>query len=603
MKTTTLALSVVSAFLLTPSLLVASPAPITAGDIIVTAAPDAREGDIRSERSPVGVLAWTPGLVLSSQGFPDSQSDISIKGSSFSGAGITLGGLFLGNAQTEHFNSELPVDPALLGRGRVVSGLDQALAGEGYLVGAIAFDLATPATGGYASIGGINEGGYWASAAHTVALPYTRDASYHLSLFGGVQAIDDVDLPGNDLESARGGFSLQRTGDDSRADLVVGHQRKTFGARGYYGVTPTWDAEETLEDTLVLGTWEQTSHDDARLRASLAWRQTTDDYTLFWTLPGIYNNEHRTDLLSASLDGAGRAGQWGWLWRVATAYEQIDSTNLGDHDRLRASLTAIPSYHAGPWRFWGGARLESFEESSETKLLPQLGVELSLPTDWLLRASYTETMREPSYTELNYDSPGSLGNSGLENQHAGSADLRVVAPTLSTLSSFAGLFYRFSRDTVDWVRETDESTRWQAVNLDRVETSGLEGGIDWRPVTPFSLGLFGQLMEKETSSAPYSSRYALDYPRALLQLTLGWQASESLRVEFYQQARRQEKNALRPDDSQFLGHLAAHWFLPNLEAVKLSFYVHNLWDDDFWVYPGQATVTGRRASASLSVLW
>ncbi len=603
MKATTLALSVVSALLLTPALLEGAPASITVSDVIVTATPDAREGDIRSERSPVGVLAWTPGLVLTSQGVPDSQSDISIKGSAFSGAGIMVSGLFLGNAQTEHFNSELPVDPALLGRGRVVSGLDQSLAGDGYLVGAIAFDLATPATGGYASFGGVNDGGYWASAAHTAALPYTRDASYHLSLFGGVQSIDDVDLPGNDLESARGGFALQRTGDESRADLVVGHQSKTFGARGYYGVTPAWDAEEKLEDTLVLGTWEQTNDYDGRLRGSLAWRQTTDDYTLFWTLPGVYHNEHTTDLLSAALDGTGRAGQWGWLWRAAGAYEQIDSTNLGDHDRTRLSLTAIPSAFVGPWRLWAGASLESFEASDETKLLPQLGLELSLPSAWLLRASYTETMREPSYTELNYDSPGSLGNSGLENQHAGSADFRVVAPTLSTLSSFAGLFYRFSRDTVDWVRETDESTRWQAVNLDRVETTGLEGGLDWRPVAPLTLGLFGQLMEKETSSAPYSSRYALDYPRALLQLTLGWQASEAVRLEFYQQARRQEKNALRADDNQFLGHLAAHWFLPNLEAVKLSFYVHNLWDDDFWVYPGQPTVTGRRASASLSVLW
>ena len=147
MKATTLALSVVSALLLTPALLEGAPASITVSDVIVTATPDAREGDIRSERSPVGVLAWTPGLVLTSQGVPDSQSDISIKGSAFSGAGIMVGGLFLGNAQTEHFNSELPVDPALLGRGRVVSGLDQSLAGDGYLVGAIAFDLATPATG------------------------------------------------------------------------------------------------------------------------------------------------------------------------------------------------------------------------------------------------------------------------------------------------------------------------------------------------------------------------------------------------------------------------------------------------------------------------
>ncbi|MFA7368908.1 MAG: hypothetical protein WC334_04615, partial [Kiritimatiellales bacterium] len=45
------------------------------------------------------VLRAEPGVVLNSQG--GSQNDLSVRGSSFSGAGLSLGGMTLRNPQTE----------------------------------------------------------------------------------------------------------------------------------------------------------------------------------------------------------------------------------------------------------------------------------------------------------------------------------------------------------------------------------------------------------------------------------------------------------------------------------------------------------------------
>ncbi|HKL21679.1 MAG TPA: hypothetical protein VJ904_07730, partial [Tichowtungia sp.] len=82
------------------------------------------------------VLRAEPGVVLNSRG--GSQNDLSVRGSSFSGAGLSLGGLTLRNPQTEHFHAELPLPAAMLSRPAVRTGLDNQ---GGHLVGTVGFDL------------------------------------------------------------------------------------------------------------------------------------------------------------------------------------------------------------------------------------------------------------------------------------------------------------------------------------------------------------------------------------------------------------------------------------------------------------------------------
>ena len=61
-----------------------------------------------------GAFGSLRGLRLVAQG-SGGQNDLSIQGSSFSGAGLCVEGLALRNAQTEHFHGELPVLPEVFG--------------------------------------------------------------------------------------------------------------------------------------------------------------------------------------------------------------------------------------------------------------------------------------------------------------------------------------------------------------------------------------------------------------------------------------------------------------------------------------------------------
>jgi hypothetical protein len=82
-------------------------------------------------------LGDVPGVRVNSQGGSGVQSDMSIRGSSFSGAGLSVGGLALANPQTEHFNAELPLPSMLFSPPRVLAGLDEALGSSGHLVGSV----------------------------------------------------------------------------------------------------------------------------------------------------------------------------------------------------------------------------------------------------------------------------------------------------------------------------------------------------------------------------------------------------------------------------------------------------------------------------------
>ncbi len=554
--------------------------------------------EILAGRSVASTLDYLPGLAVVSQGVPDGQSDLQVEGSSFSGAGLALAGLVLGNAQTEHFNAELPVDPFLLTAPQALSGIDQMRDSDGYLVGSLAFDL-VPAdvSGSYVSVGTDDASGGWVSGALREIYASERWEAAG-TLFGASRDLSDVDNLGNDLESWRAGGMLQAGG----LDLVLAYGEKQFGATGYYGVNPGWMAEEKTRDALVLGRYAWESGDGSRAQLAASWRRFRDDYRLNLPSGGLYRNEHRTDTYGVALSETRLLGDGAWVeWRLSSTTERIRSSNLGDHSRSRFNGLLLPTVEWGRWQVSAGVHGTIFEE--DETLMPLAEIAYKLPAAWRVALSYRESEREPSYTELNYESPASLGNAGLRNQQAARTALALSGPLGDTLSFRGTLFHRDEQDSVDWIRADAEATRWEAANLDGVETLGLDVGLEWRPHDRLDLGLWVQGLDKEADAPPYASRYLLDYAELLAQFNLLWRATSWLELDVVQQYRRQAENRLRQDRDGVLGRVALYLQLPGSRLPRLTLDVTNPWDDDLERFPGQPTYAPRRISVSLSSAW
>lgn len=547
-------------------------------------------------------LQTLPGVVVLTQGEAVGQSDLSIRGSSFSGAGLSMLGLSLGNAQTEHFNAELPFPAWWFSRPEVLTGVTQAMQTEGHLTGTVDLSPMPIDDRQTLTLGIDNKDGYWLNAGAEQSRQKADGSQLGVGAFAGYSEISGVDFFDNDVQVSRGGVRLQNLSDAGTGEVMLGHQDKTFGARGYYGVNDSLKAEERTQDTLLLGSW-QSADPESLFSTSVMLRQFEDDYKL-WLPTSLFHNQHKTRSAAAQAGRQFRLSDQVMLQsRVAADIEDIDSNSLGDFSRNRFSATLIPEWQATEnVKLSAGVRGEILEDE-ENQLLPLARIDVSLTAKLAAHAEISQSVRRPSYTELNFESPGSLGNAGLELQHQTASEIGLVWEATDRTRLSAVAFQYHTSDTVDWIRPDAETTRWLAENIGDVDTLGAELVLDYQIKNDLKISTSYLWMDKDPDNAPYASRYTLDYARNFLRLQLDWTPWNWMRIELSQWYRDQVENNLRTTggDEQWLSNLAIHFRL--CENAQLSLIASNATEDDYRVFPGQDTVSQRRVSAGLTLDW
>jgi iron complex outermembrane receptor protein len=402
----------------------------------------------------------------------------------------------------------------------------------------------------------------------------------------------------------RGGGQFQHLSDRGQGDLWLGHQDKTFGARGYYGVSDSLKAEERTQDTMLLGSW-QGMDPGAPYSASILLRQFEDDYKL-WLPSGLFRNQHTTRTAATQVSRLFLLQEnFRVQTRLAADIEDIDSDNLGDFDRSRLAVTVLPQMDVTDYlTVSAGVRSEVLEGASNY-LLPLARVDVALREDLVFHVEASQSIRRPSYTELNYESPGSLGNSGLDIQEQTSYEAGLTWDASPQTRVQALAFQHRTKDTVDWIRPDAKEPRWLAENIGDVDTLGTELILthDFHP--RFKVLTSYMWMEKDADNPPFASRYSLDYARHFVRAQIDWTLRDWLRLELSQWYRDQEENALRTEggNKQWLSNIALHFRCPKYSAVQFSLMASNATDDDYRIFPGQNTVTQRRVSAGVTLDW
>ena len=557
-------------------------------------APTARPGP--------SLLRDTPGLSLRDQGSGGPQTDLSIRGGPFNSSGLLLNGLTLRNAQTEHWHADVPAPEVWFGAPTVLTGLDRFRTAPGHPSGSVALDLA-PMTENLRSVtaGAGDKGLFFGNALATETEPFKggiAGASGFLSFDRSSQTDGYAD---NDLTRATAGGRIGAVSDALQGDLITATSWREFGARGFYGTAPKYPAEERVQDDLVAGSLLFTGDPRNPARLTAAWRRTDDTYWLDRDNHAFYENAHTTDFFA--LHGDTRrtfSDAFSIDLRGDGDLETIDSSSLGDHTRSHGSFAALPNVTVGALTFTLGGSLDVFTEDSPA-WLPAAGVEWALSDAHTLFLTYTEAVRQPSYTELNYESPSSLGNAGLERQQTRTTELGWKGQA-DIFKWKTTLFYEQGQNIVDWIR-TAPGSRWTAVNLDDVRTYGLAADGCAALTADTEVGLDLLALAKACDTAYYASRYALDYPDASAGATLRHRLTRDLLVRVRQGVSKYESNPVREHDDWFVNTCAElQWRLPRVTGFTLNAGVDNLLDDDFQIYPGQEAA-GRRFFGSLAYAW
>jgi iron complex outermembrane receptor protein len=442
-------------------------------------------------------LRLVPGLDPRARGPRDVQTDFSVRGATFGQSLILVDGFRMNNSQSGHHNGEIPVPLGAVDRVEVVYGASSAVHGADALGGTIQVisrqgDFATAST---------------AFGQHGLA---SGEASFsghvvpeHWTVVGWGSRSSGFDF---DRDFALGG-GMVRGELPHNVTMDVRHQRRAFGANGFYGPSPS---KEWTDGTLAGATWK---------RAGVAWvgsvrgayRLHHDHFRWDINRPGFAENRHKTDAveLNATLTrelGSGRRATVG----LAAGGDQVTSSNLGDHDYARAGAFGelmLPISSQTTTNV--GLRVDSYSTFG-TSVSPSMGVSYQVMPELQLHASGSRAFRVPTFTELYYSDPSNLGNPDLVAEHGWSLDFGAVW-TQSGWTFSATPFWRWDHDVIDWTRQSP-AERWRSANIRDVSTRGFEAAIERRLDTSM-VRIYYSLLDVDAPQLDMLSKYVLEYAK------------------------------------------------------------------------------------------
>jgi iron complex outermembrane receptor protein len=522
------------------------------------------------------LLALVAGVGVVRRGPLGVQADAQLRGATFEQVAVLVDGVRVNDPQTGHFNLDIPLPLEAVERIEVLLGPGSAVHGPGALGGVVAITTGAPsAPSASLTVGqhGLrSEGaaaplgrGFWATVAHTSTAGFRH---------------------GTELDATQGAAGATASMGGWRLQWHASAEAKRFGAWAFYSTSYPDGREET--DTTLLTFSAERALGSLTLLAHAGARQHHDLFVLDRTRPEWYTNRHRTRTGELQMVLRGGSGALAWAAGLEGERQLLASDRLGDHGRNRGALFVESAWHASSLTV--SAQLRGDEGSGlDWELSPGLGFELELPHGFALSAHRGRSFRLPSFTDLYYDSPGTVGNPALRPERATSDELQLRGPAGPILLELA-VFQRRASALIDFVRD-DEGVH-RAMNHPRVRTRGIElAGVlasVWK-IERLRAGVTALSSDLEVD--PQRSRYAVAHPRLEAALAGSVGLPFSVRADATWRVRRPQRGGA-------YGLLDLRGVRPLGRGLEVELEISNALDHHYQELPG-VDMPGRWASLSI----
>ncbi|MFW6043478.1 MAG: TonB-dependent receptor [Marinilabiliaceae bacterium] len=427
--------------------------------------------DVR-ERGPLGV-----------------QADLSVRGGSFDQVMVMLNGVNITDPQTGHHNLNLPVDLSSIDRIEVLKGPSSRIYGPNAFSGAINIITGTSPQNHVKAKATAGAHGLYDTGA-TINHNAGATTSYLSANKGG----SDGYIENTDFDRLNLFYQFRYQKDNDQLNFQTGYTNKAFGANTFYSTDYPDQFEETRTIFTSLG-FE--TGETIRVKPKIYWRRHHDRFELFRNpsaAPSWYEdpNFHLTDVLGGSLNAT-------FPWKLGKTSlggevraENIWSNNIGQdmdetldvpgepggeftksYNRNNASLYFEHNLKAGNLSVSGGimANMNSGLDYS-LELFPGIDMSYWFTPNLKWLASYNESLRMPTFTDLFYSGPTNEGNPDLEPEEASTIEsgIKYVSPFFT--GNITG-FYRQGKNLIDWGRQQGED-KYTTSNVNKINARGIE---------------------------------------------------------------------------------------------------------------------------------
>lgn len=447
-------------------------------------------------------------------------SDISVRGASFEQTLVLLNGLRMDSAETSHFNLDLPVPLAALDSIDVLHGAGSTLYGSDAIGGVVDFMTWKPQATGLRLRAGTGSFGENQQAALGSVL-----GKHWSEVVAADRDFSTGFIVDRDYRTENASTDTRFTSPLGSTELLFAGDDRAYGAAQFYGNYNSWERTKGW----FAGFTQQF---DLHTQADMGYRRHSDIFLLERDQPGGYKNQHIDDGFEGSLrDRREIFRNTTLLAGLDETTDHIRSTNLGDHGRNRGA-----GYGAAEWRIPGrgsisaGLREELFS-GGRLVSSPTAAATLWLPHSFKLRASAGYGFRIPTYLDLYYSDPTTLGDPNLKPESAWSYEGGVDWYPTPRIGATFTVFYSRQKDTIDYTRASP-SDRWQASNLSGLHFTGEESAVDWQVNRKTQVKLsWTHLAGAQSALHGLQSEYVFNYPINDGRVTWSWKSMHSLLLQ------------------------------------------------------------------------
>lgn len=446
------------------------------------------------------------------------QTDFSLRGSNFQGVLLLLDGQRINDPQTAHFNSDIPITSEDIEQIEIIPGGASSVLGPDAIGGALNFILKKPQDKNRTFE--LKGGRYSMSSGSFSISEGNNNKGFRLSL-------ENDESEGFYLDTDYKKFTASTDSfiglPDGEFRLNLGYQEKEFGAYDFYTPQKGYQSKEWTK-TYLLKSSLDLEKNTIIIKPSFLWRRHLDKFLLDKTLArSTYLNHHRTDTytpriyLQKEMSSLGKVG-------VGFEYskESIKSTNLGNHSRNYKGMFIDEVNDLSTKVGLGlSLRIDDFGDYEEF-FSGQISLNYNFLPKNTLHFGISRSARMPSFTELYYSDPTTLGNSNLVCEKSIAYQIGYSYKEDAFLSGIT-FFLRDEDDTIDWIKHSLTQDKWQAENITTNKVFGIEQNLG------LVLGEYANLktnytyINKEQDKKGYFYKYGPNYVRHLFNATFSYE--------------------------------------------------------------------------------